>query len=334
MKHTKQIGLVVAISVAGWACVQTRSLAAQVADWPQFRGPGGLGISSATGLPLTWSADKNTVWTTELPGPGASSPITVDERIFVTCYSGYGADTEKPGNVADLKRHLLCLNRSDGERVCVFFGKSGVFAFDLDGRQVWHADIGSGTHEWGTGASPVIYRNLVIVNASIESESLIALDAHTGKEVWRADGIREAYNTPHFVEVPGGQTELVLAIRDWVLGFEPATGKLLWRCEVPNKHNNNPRVVAHNGIVYCIVSGPARSVLAVRAGGREAVLRLASQRDVCPARQAQVRTPGAERPWRGERLQRQSGRQPRSVAAALRPFSVLRRPAVARETKR
>jgi outer membrane protein assembly factor BamB len=223
--------------------------------------------------------------------------------VFVTCYTGYGVNPQEPGEVAELKRHVLCINRadgsilwnsavkarmpeppyrgsmqrhgyasstpaSDGERVYVFFGKSGVFAFDLNGRQIWHADVGPVNHEWGTGASPVVYKDLVIVNASIESESLVALDARSGKEVWRADGMKEAYDTPHFVDVPGGQTELVLAIRDWLLGFDPATGTRLWSCAVPNQHNNNPSAVAHNGVIYCIVSGPARSALAVRAGGR------------------------------------------------------------------
>lgn len=312
MRNISCLGVLLAIGMADLAAAQTHMKAEEsgqqegnpkTIDWRQFRGPCGLGISNDKRLPLTWSAEKNVVWRTELPGPGASSPITVGERIFVTCYSGYGVDAENPGNVADLKRHLLCVNRSDGkilwnkvveakmpeppyrgsmqrhgyasstpasdgERAYVFFGKSGVFAFDLNGRELWHADVGPDTHEWGTGASPVIYKDLVIVNASIESESLVALDKRTGKETWRADGIKEAYDTPHFVDLPSGETELVLSIRDWLFGFDPATGKRLWSCEAPNKHNNNPSAVAHDGVVYCIVSGPARSALAVRAGGR------------------------------------------------------------------
>ena len=81
-------------------------------DWPQFRGPGGLGISRATGLPVTWSAQENVVWKTALPGPGGSSPIVIGDRIFVTCYSGYGIQAEQPGQMENLKRHLVCLNRA------------------------------------------------------------------------------------------------------------------------------------------------------------------------------------------------------------------------------
>jgi hypothetical protein len=81
---------------------------------------------------------------------------------------------------------------SDGERLYVFFGRSGVFAFDLDGKKLWQADVGAATHGWGSAASPVLHGDLVIVNASVESESLVALDKRTGKEVWRIAGIKQA----------------------------------------------------------------------------------------------------------------------------------------------
>ena len=74
---------------------------------------------------------------------------------------------------------------TDGKNVYVFFGKSGVYAFDLDGKQLWSANVGTEKHMWGSAASPVLYKDLVIVNAAIESKSLVALDKNTGKEVWR-----------------------------------------------------------------------------------------------------------------------------------------------------
>jgi outer membrane protein assembly factor BamB len=65
---------------------------------------------------------------------------------------------------------------SDGKRLFVFFGKSGVYCLNLDGNEVWHATVGTGTHGWGSSNSPVLYHDLVIINASIESQSLVALD--------------------------------------------------------------------------------------------------------------------------------------------------------------
>src|SRR5436309_2699846 len=80
------------------------------ADWTGFRGPGGMGVSDETGLPLKWSSTENIAWKVDLPGPGASSPITLGERIFVTCYSGYGLEPGK-GDQKNLMRHVLCFDR-------------------------------------------------------------------------------------------------------------------------------------------------------------------------------------------------------------------------------
>src|SRR5688572_18311378 len=85
--------------------------AAGAADWPQFRGPGGLGITNDKNLPASWNDKSNVLWKAPLPGPGSSSPIVVGDRVFVTCYSGYGLSENDPGDVKNLKRHLLCLDR-------------------------------------------------------------------------------------------------------------------------------------------------------------------------------------------------------------------------------
>ena len=82
-------------------------------DWMQFRGAGGAAASADANLPIKWDADANIKWKAELPGPGASSPIIVGDKVFLTCYSGYG-DKSK-GKIEDLKRHLLCFDRSNGE---------------------------------------------------------------------------------------------------------------------------------------------------------------------------------------------------------------------------
>jgi outer membrane protein assembly factor BamB len=266
-------------------------------DWTQFRGKGGLGISDESNLPTTWSSTENIVWQVELPGPGASSPITLGDRVFITSYSGYGVNPEE-GAQEDLVRHLLCLNRksgetiwhkqfqpklpehkyqgegsyhgyaastptTDGERLYVFFGKSGVFCFDLDGKELWQASVGEGTNGWGSGTSPLLYKNLVIINASVESGALVALDKMTGEEKWRAKGIGSAWNTP--LLVPSKQkTELVVSIANHVVSFDPDTGEELWRAEGVHRYVC-PSVVYHDDVVYAI--GGGHTSLAVRTGG-------------------------------------------------------------------
>jgi len=277
-------------------------------DWPRFRGADGLGVAAAATLPTKWSENENLVWKTELPGAGASSPIIIGDRIFLTCYHGFGIPDLSGGNTEDvpssdienLRLELVSLNRdtgeilwtktvtpslpeqatireqhgyssstpvADSERIYVFFGKSGVFAFDYDGNRLWHADVGSTLHGWGTAASPVLFEDMVIVNASIESESLVALDKSTGAERWRAAGIREAWNTPLLMAVDGGATELIVPIFGEVLGVDPHTGKRLWSCNTGIKWYMVPSVIARDGIIYCI-GGRSSDSLAILAGGR------------------------------------------------------------------
>lgn len=293
MKRHCRLGFVV---LAALACCSLMG-----AEWRQFRGPGGLATSSETGLPVVWSSTENIVWKTPLPGPGTSSPVTTGNRVFVTCYTGYAVDAAKPGNMEDLKRHLLCVNRSngkilwtkefqpllpehkyqgegsyhgyssstpiiEGDRLYVFFGKSGVFCFDLDGNQLWHASVGDRIHDrWGSAASPLLYKSFLIVNASIESGCLVALDKSTGNEVWRARGISSAWNTPMLVTAPDGQIELIVSIQNRVLAFNPDTGKELWNADGVHRYVC-PSVVFNDGIVYAI--GGGHTSLAVRAGGR------------------------------------------------------------------
>src|SRR5262245_55172398 len=89
----------------------------KLVDWPQFRGPRGLAVSEARGLPTTFSQKDNLAWKTRLPGPGTSSPIVFGDRVYLTCYSGYNVPGERGGEQEDLRRHLVCLDRKEGKVV-------------------------------------------------------------------------------------------------------------------------------------------------------------------------------------------------------------------------
>jgi outer membrane protein assembly factor BamB len=269
-------------------------------DWPQFRGPGGLGVGTG---PVTgsWGKEKNVIWRSALPGAGSSSPIVSRGKVFVTCYRGYNVPGKDGGSMEQLRLHVVCLDRvsgkilwnkeltprlpeqatireehgyasatpaADGERVYVFFGRSGVYAFDFDGKQQWHADVGDGVHGWGSAASPVLFGDLVIVNASVESESLVALDKRSGQEVWRVKGISEAWNTPLLVATQGGNHELVVGVPRNVLGFDPATGKALWSCDTDIEWYIVPSMVTREGVVWSIGGRSGVAAVAVCAGGR------------------------------------------------------------------
>ena len=108
------------------------------------------------------------------------------------------------------------------------------YCLSLDGQQLWHALVGDQTHGWGSASSPILYGNLLIVNASVESNQLVAFDKISGKEVWSVPGIRGVWDTPALVNLPDGGTELVINTpgqpEGFLLGLDPATGKEHWRC--------------------------------------------------------------------------------------------------------
>src|SRR5262245_43325883 len=90
-------------------------LSAGADDWPGFRGPNAAGVSTEKGLPTKWSDTENLVWKLDLPGAGSSSPAVWKDKVFVTCYSGYGIDRNNPGDQANLRRHLVCVDRTTGK---------------------------------------------------------------------------------------------------------------------------------------------------------------------------------------------------------------------------
>ncbi len=153
-----------------------------------------------------------------------------------------------------------------------FFGKTGVLAFDLEGKQLWQTSVGtgSGTHGWGTASSPILYKNLVIVPASAESESMVALNQEDGKEVWRYkdSSFSSTWGTPVLVDCGQGRTDLVIAVPYKIWGFNPDTGKLRWSCDGLDSDSICTSTIAGDGIVYVLETGPrGGGTVAVRAGG-------------------------------------------------------------------
>ena len=127
---------------------------------------------------------------------------------------------------------------TDGRVVIVSFGSEGLYAFDFNGKQLWKKDLGvlnSGwffdpDYEWGIGSSPIIYKNLAIVQCDIQRGSFIAaFDTQTGKEVWRTqrDEI-PSWSTPSILEADG-KVELVTQATTFTRGYDPMTGKELWK---------------------------------------------------------------------------------------------------------
>jgi outer membrane protein assembly factor BamB len=147
---------------------------------------------------------------------------------------------------------------TDGKHVIALFGSHGLYAYDLNGKLLWKQDLGvldagwfyDPDYQWEYGASPIIYKNMVIVQADIQKNSFVAAyDLKTGKRLWMTP--REeipSWSTPTVYE---GKTraELVTNGTKAIRGYDPATGKELWRLG-PNSEVATPTPIFAHDLIY------------------------------------------------------------------------------------
>ena len=298
------------LAVAAAACFVSTVSLSQAGDWARFRGPNGTGVSADSDpLPTTFSETENLKWKVALPGAGVSCPIVVGDKVFVTCYSGYGMERQNPGDMKDLKRHLVCINRatgktlwektvdavlpedefggpgvpehgyashtpvSDGKNVYVFYGKTGVLAYTVDGEELWKASVGTGSDNmaWGSSSSPIVHDDLLVVAAGAEARAVVGLDKNTGKELWRAasDNLGNVWGTPAVSKVDDSRTDIVIGAPYEIWGINPATGKLRWFCNALESDQFNSSVVVTDSTIYASEGGRSGGgSIAVKTGGK------------------------------------------------------------------
>jgi outer membrane protein assembly factor BamB len=255
--------------------------------WTRWRGPSGQGLVTGSGYPDKWSSTANVKWKTPVPGSGNSSPIVWRDRIFLTtAYDGgkrlsliafrrtdgsqlwEAFAPEGRGEFTHRKNgHASATPVTDGERIYVSFGSRGLMAFDMDGKTVWHQDLGPINNYWGTAGSPLLYKDRVILYQDQRSGSfVVAFDARTGKQVWRTD--RDAsvgWGTPIAIRA-GDHDELIVHSQNRVLAYNPDTGREIWRCN-GSLFEVIPTPVVGYGMLFCS-SGRAGPTLAIRPGGQ------------------------------------------------------------------
>jgi outer membrane protein assembly factor BamB len=295
------------------------SATAGAANWPQWRGPGGMGVSTEKNLPVEWSASKNIKWKTAIAGRGHSSPVVWGNKIFLTTaiegdvVPGAKAVTHvveggqvflHPDSVGADRKHtfkVLAVNAdtgkilweqtawegtpydnrhrkgsfasatpvTDGSMVFAFFGSEGLYAYDMNGKLAWKADLGKlGTVGMGTGTSPILHENLIILQCDEEmgaASFLVALNKKTGKEVWRvARKVQVSWSTPILVAT-AKRAELITIGNEAVISYDPATGKELWRHKGVES-NAIPSPVANQDMVFVSAGFPAKIAMAIRLG--------------------------------------------------------------------
>ena len=251
-----------------------RSFTAPIAfaeNWPQFRGPQSAGKATPEQpLPTNIGPEQHVLWKTPLP-PGHSSPVIIDDKIFLTA-------------VADAK-HLetICLDRASGkirwrveaphqtleqihgigsyaqpspaadsECVVAMFGSSGLYCYDHAGKELWHIAMGPFSDEFGAASSPILVGDRVMVAQDHDLDSFVAAyDKRTGKELWRRERSEflRGYSTPVLWK-NGDQDQVVVAGSLRVVGYDLASGKEAWTVRGLSRVVVMTPVVGEDGTLY------------------------------------------------------------------------------------
>ena len=255
-------------------------------DWPQFRGPDGEGHSSAKSLALTWSETENIKWKTAIPGRGWSSPAILNGLIWITSAVDQSlhaialdrktgkivVDTavfapDKLGPQHAKNTHASPTPVLEGDRVYVHFGSHGTAALNMKGEVIWKTRM-EYSHMHGTGGSPILYKDLLILNCDgTDVQFVVALDKATGKVRWKTPrNAAMAYATPLIITV-NGKDQLISpgALRG--VAYDPSNGKELWSVSYGDGFSNVPRPVFAHGLLFLPTGFNRADLLAVKPGG-------------------------------------------------------------------
>lgn len=278
----------------GWATAP-----AGETEWPQFRGPTGQGISSATNVPLHWSATSNIVWKSAIPGRGWSSPVPAEGRVYLTAAVG-GADG------APVSLRALCVNATDGAilwnvevlqpdpssaktihqknspasptpiigrgRLYVHFGHMGTAALDLSGKILWRQTALKYSPLHGNGGSPALVGDTLVFSCDgTKDPFMVALDAGTGELRWKTPrntiaGRKFSFSTPLVIEV-GGARQIISPGSGFVGAYDPADGHEIWKVRYGEGYSLVPRPVFAHGLLFIATGFDHPTVLAIKPAG-------------------------------------------------------------------
>jgi outer membrane protein assembly factor BamB len=273
------------------------TLGAAEGDWAYWRGPNADGVARGD-APLRWSDRDGIRWKVEVPGNGHSSPVVWGDRLFLT--SAVPAGTSR-NRLVEHRFMVLCYERAtgkllwsqvaradtpheshhaaygsfasnspvtDGKHVYAFFGSRGLYAYTLDGRLVWQKDFGRLTMfmTFGEGAWTWLADGTLLVVLDHEGASfLVALDAATGRERWRAPRQGNTNWSGPYVTTVNGRKQVIVSASREVVGYDFETGKRLWWTRGLGQ-NTIPQPVAADGLVFAMSGFRNPNLMAIRLG--------------------------------------------------------------------
>ncbi len=259
---------------------------AQESNWTHFRGTNLDGISADNQVPIVWNDTTNVIWKTEIRGKGWSSPVVYGNQVWVTTATVDGK--EMSGICADFKSGRIlfdillfkqdsiygkhAINSYATPTPCIEngfvylnFGSSGAACVNtVDGKIAWKRDDFKVEHAQGTGASPMLYKDLLILHyEGTDRQFIVALNKKTGETVWQTDRPKECYQKLEPIGKKAYVTPIVVNVagRDFLISngsavciaYDVQTGKEVWRV-VQGEDSTISMPVAENGIVYFYTS--------------------------------------------------------------------------------
>jgi len=245
-------------------------------NWPSFRGANGSGVASTATLPTAWNAKAGILWKTPIPVEGVSSPVVWEKNVFITgatpeesrvlCYDAetgalrWSSVVTVPGGkrppapeVNESTTLAAPTPVTDGRRVYAVFPTGEVAAFDLTGKQIWARNIGPLGNSYGFAASPTLHQNRLILQLDLDSSEpksqMLALDTLTGKELWKTPRPTSGtWASPVLAEIKS-QPQLITCGNPFVIGYNPADGKELWRIKALENDVAPSPIVVGNKVI-------------------------------------------------------------------------------------
>ncbi|MFC1557952.1 PQQ-binding-like beta-propeller repeat protein [candidate division KSB1 bacterium] len=246
-------------------------------NWPNFRGPEGIGIAYNTSVPTKWNgkSGENILWKTEIPISGNNSPIIWGKKIFLSgadrktqvvfCFdadSGMilwekelndipGSGEDKP-RIGDDAGYAAPTMATDGTRIFVIFGTGDIACLDFQGNQIWAKNLGVPDNHYGHSSSLITYQDLLLVQYDQNTGGrLIVLKTETGALVYNKVRDTEiSWASPITVNT-GNRFEVILNSNPHVISYDPKTGMELWRVDCMYGEIG-PSLAYADGIVFAV----------------------------------------------------------------------------------
>jgi outer membrane protein assembly factor BamB len=281
-------------------------LGAAEANWPEFRGPSGNGISTSTNLPLHWGEQQNVKWNIPIHDRGWSSPVIWDRQVWLTTAPTNGHklfalcidrdtgrvihdlklfDVDKPQYCHPFNSYASPTPAIEAGRIYVTFGAPGTACLDTQtGEVLWTRRDIECNHFRGAGSSPILYRNLLFLNYDgSDHQFVVALDKRTGRTAWQKnrsidfrdlgpDGQPELGGDSRKafatcqIAVFDGRTMLLSQGSKALYAYDPSSAAELWRLEERSSYSGSTRPLTGHGLVFVPAGFGAGGVLAVRPG--------------------------------------------------------------------